>query len=195
MNQHPLKLPAIVDLQPEPAEQLLRLPTWMMYLFVILYLCTLVGLGLLLKESIGFFQLFQAKVQATRIAEQTTRNIAGLNQQLSEYRATQRQYVIFKLRQQQIARPGPLLNWLPSLLGKAQRVHSIIIQQANDRVQVRLTLEKPINDQMTGSPKPPQEYQLISAGEETPKYNELPANQKPNPNNEFTAVAIQLKKP
>lgn len=195
MNQHPLKLPAIVDLQPEPAEQLLRLPTWMMYLFVILYLCTLVGLGLLLKESIGFSQLFQAKVQATRIAEQTTRNIAGLNQQLSEYRATQRQYVIFKLRQQQIARPGPLLNWLPSLLGKAQRVHSIIIQQANDRVQVRLTLEKPINDQMTGSPKPPQEYQLISAGEETPKYNELPANQKPNPNNEFTAVAIQLKKP
>ena len=96
MNQHPPKLPAIVDLQPEPAEQLLRLPTWMMYLFVILYLGTLVGLGLLLKESIGFFQLFQAKVQATRIAEQTTRNIAGLNQQLSEYRATQRQYVIFK---------------------------------------------------------------------------------------------------
>jgi len=195
MNQHPLKIPVIVDLQPEPAEQLLRLPTWMMYLFVILYLSTLVGLGLLLKESIGFFQLFQAKVQATRIAEQTTRNIAGLNQQLSEYRATQRQYVIFKLRQRQIARPGPLLNWLPSLVGKAQRVHSIIIQQANDRVQARLTLEKPINDQMTGSPKPPQEYQLISAGEETPKYNELPANQKPNPNNEFTALAIQLKKP
>ena len=60
MNQHSLKLPVIVDLQPESAEQLLRLPTWMMYLFVLLYLGTLVGLGLLLKESIGFFQLFQA---------------------------------------------------------------------------------------------------------------------------------------
>ena len=195
MHQHPLKLPVIVDLQPEPEEQLLRLPTWMKYLFLVLYLCTLVGLGLLLKESVAFFRLYQAKVQATRIAEQTTHNIASLNQQLSEYRATQRNYEIFKLRQRQIARPGPLLNWLPVLVGKAQRAHTLTIQQANDRVQTRLTIEKPINDQVTGSPKPPPDYQLISAGEETPKYNELPANQKPNPYNEFTALAIQLKRP
>lgn len=195
MNQHPLKLPVIIDLQPEPEEQLLRLPKWMKYLFVVLYLCTLVGLGLLLKESIGFFRLYQAKVQATRIAEHTTRQIAGLNQQLSEYRATQRNYEIFKLRQRQIARPGPLLNWLPLLVGKAQRAHTVTIQQANDRVQTRLTLEKPINEQLPSPPKPPSDYQLLSAGEETPKYNELPANQKPNPNNEFTALAIQLKRP
>jgi hypothetical protein len=195
MNQHPLKLPVIIDLQPEPEEQLLRLPKWMKYLFVVLYLCTLVGLGLLLKESVGFFRLYRAKVQATRIAEQTTRQIAGLNQQLSEYRATQRNYEIFKLRQRQIARPGPLLNWLPLLVGKAQRAHTITIQQASDRVQARLTLEKPINEQVTSPPKPPSDYQLLSAGEETPKYNELPANQKPNPNNEFTALAIQLKRP
>jgi hypothetical protein len=195
MNLHLIKLPVIIDLQPEPEEPLLRLPAWMKYLFVVLYLGTLVGLGLLLKESVGFFRLYQAKVQAMRIAEETTRKIAGLNQQLAEHRATQRTYEVFKLRQRQVARPGPLLNWLPSLVGKTQCAHSLTLQQAGDRVQGRLLLEKPVNDPVVSQPKPPPDYQLLSAGEETPKYNELPANQKPNPNNEFTALAVQLRKP
>ena len=77
MNPHHLKLPVIIDLQPEPEKAILRLPDWMKYLFILLYICTLFGMGLLLKEGYGFFQLYQLKVQALRTAEQATRDIAA----------------------------------------------------------------------------------------------------------------------
>ena len=69
MNPHHLKLPVIIDLQPEPENTVLRLPDWMKYLFILLYICTLFGMGLLLKEGYGFFKLYQLKVQALRTAE------------------------------------------------------------------------------------------------------------------------------
>jgi len=72
MNPRNLKLPVIIDLQPEPDAPLLRLPGWMKYLFVLLYVCTLFGMGLLLKEGYAFFKLYQLKVQALRISETTS---------------------------------------------------------------------------------------------------------------------------
>ena len=194
MNPRNLKLPVITDLQPEPDAPILRLPGWMKYLFILLHACTLFGMGLLLKEGYAFFKLYQLKVQALRISEATTRDIAGLNEQLMENRRAQTDYEQFKHRQRIIARPGPLLGWLPSLVGRAQRAHYITVQQANDRVNVRLTLEKAIADGVVQNPAPPADYQIVQAGEETPKYQELPANQKPNPRNEYSAFAMQLKK-
>lgn len=194
-TQYQQYLPILVDLQPEPEEKLLRLPSWMKYLFVALYFCALVGLGFLLKEGFYFFKLYQAKVQALRIAEETTKSIMLINQQLSENKAAQATYEQFKLKQRRIARPGPLLEWVPLLIGRAQRAHNITIQQANDRVQIRVTLEKPSSDPVETSVKPPADYQVLSATEETPKYNDLPANQRPNPNNEYAALLIQLRKP
>lgn len=194
MNPRNLKLPVIIDLQPEPDAPLLRLPGWMKYLFILLYVCTLFGMGLLLKEGYAFFKLYQLKVQALRISETTTREIATLNEQLMENRRTQHNYEQFKYRQRTVPRPGPLLGWLPALVGRAQRAHYITLQQANDRVNVRVALEKAIADGVVQNPAPPSDYQIIQAGEETPKYQELPANQRPNPKNEYTAFAIQLKK-
>lgn len=194
MNPRNLKLPVIIDLQPEPDAPILRLPGWMKYLFILLHVCTLFGMGLLLKEGYAFFKLYQLKVQALRISETTMREIATLNVQLMENRRAQNNYEQFKHRQRIIARPGPLLGWLPTLVGRAQRAHYITLQQANDRLNVRLTLEKPIADSVGQNPAPPSDYQIIQAGEETPKYQELPANQRPNPRNEYTAFAMQLKK-
>lgn len=194
MNPRNPKLPVIIDLQPEPDAPVLRLPGWMKYLFILLYICTLFGMGLLLKEGYAFFKLYQLKVQALRISEATTREIAGLNAQLMENRRAQNNYEQFKHRQRIIARPGPLLAWLPSLVGRSQRAHFITVQQATDRVNARLTLEKAIADGVVQNPAPPADYQIIQAGEETPKYQELPANQRPNPRNEYTAFAMQLKK-
>lgn len=194
MNPRILKLPVIIDLQPEPDAPILRLPGWMKYLFILLHVCTLFGMGLLLKEGYAFFKLYQLKVQALRISETTTREIATLNVQLMENRRAQNNYEQFKHRQRIIARPGPLLGWLPTLVGRAQRAHYITLQQANDRLNVRLTLEKPIADSVGQNPAPPSDYQIIQAGEETPKYQELPANQRPNPRNEYAAFAMQLKK-
>lgn len=195
MNQRNLRLPVIIDLQPEPDAPILRLPDWMKYLFVLLYACTLFGMGLLLKEGYAFFKLYQLKVQALRIAESTTRDIAALNEQLMENRRAQNNYEQFKHRQWIIARPGPLLGWLPTLVGRAQRAHYVTLQQVSERVNVRLTLEKAIADGVVQNPTPPADYQIVQAGEETPKYQELPANQRPNPRNEYTAFAMQLKKP
>ena len=194
MNPRNLKLPVIIDLQPEPDAPVLRLPGWMKYLFILLHVCTLFGAGLLLKEGYAFFKLYQFKVQALRISETTTREIAALNAQLMENRRAENNYEQFKHRQRIIARPGPLLDWLPTLVSKSQRAHYVTVQQANDRVNVRLTLEKAIADAVVQNPPPPADYQIIQAGEETPKYQELPPNQKPNPRNEYTAFATQLKK-
>jgi hypothetical protein len=194
MNAYKAKLPVIIDLQPEPEESRLRLPGWMKYLFLLLHICTLIGLGLLLKEGYGFFKLYQAKVQALRISENTAREIAVLNEQLQENRRAENNYEQFKHRQHLVARPGPLLDWLPTLVGRSQRAHYILVQQANDRVNLRFTLEKPIAEQLVQNPAPPTGYQLIQAGEETPKFQELPANQKPGSKNEYTALAVQLKK-
>lgn len=194
MNPRILKLPVIIDLQPEPDAPILRLPGWMKYLFVLLHVCTLFGMGLLLKEGYAFFRLYQLKVQALRISETTTREIATLNAELMENRRAQNNYEQFKHRQRIVARPGPLLGWLPTLVGRAQRAHYITLQQANDRVNVRLTLEKPIAESVVQNPASPSDYQIIQAGEETPKYQELPANQRPNARNEYTAFAMQLKK-
>ncbi len=194
MNSRHLKLPVIVDLQPEPETAILRLPGWMKYLFFLLYVCTLFGMGLLLKEGYGFFKLYQLKVQALRAAEQATRDIAALNQKLVENRRTQNSYEQFKYRQRVIARPGPLLDWLPTLVGRAQRAHFISLQQANDKVNVRITLEKAIADGVIQNPAAPPDYQVVQSGEETPKYQELPTNQRPSPKNEYAALAVQLKK-
>lgn len=194
MNPRNLKLPVIIDLQPEPDAPILRLPGWMKYLFILLHVCTLFGAGLLLKEGYAFFKLYQLKVQALRISETTTREIAALNAQLMENRRAENNYEQFKHRQRLVARPGPLLAWLPSLVGKSQRAHYITLQQANDRVNVRLTVEKAIADSVVQNPAPPADYQIIQAGEETPKFQELPPNQKPNARNEYTAFAMQLKK-
>lgn len=194
MNPRTPKLPAIIDLQPEPEAPILRLPAWMKHLFILLYVCTLFGMGLLLKEGYAFFKLYQLKVQALRISEATTREIAALNEQLMENRRSQSNYEQFKHRQRIVARPGPLLGWLPTLVGRAQRANYMTLQQANDRVNVRLTLEKAIADEVVQNSAPPTHYQVIQAGEETPKYQELPVNQRPNPRNEYTAIAVQLKK-
>ena len=195
MNQRNLRLPVIIDLQPEPDAPILRLPSWMRYLFVLLYICTLFGMGLLLKEGYAFFKLYQLKVQALRISEATTRDIAALNGTLMENRRAQNNYEQFRHRQRIIPRPGPLLGWLPTLVGRAQRAHYVTLQQVNERVNVRLTLEKAIAEGVVQNPTPPADYQIVQAGEETPKYQELPANQRPNPRNEYTAFAMQLKKP
>lgn len=195
MNPHHLKLPVIIDLQPEPENTVLRLPDWMKYLFILLYICTLFGMGLLLKEGYGFFKLYQLKVQALRTGEQATRDIAALNQKLVESRRTQNSYEQFKYRQRAIARPGPLLDWLPTLVGRDQRAHFVSLQQANDKVNVRVTLEKAIADSVVQNLAPPPDYQIVQSGEETPKYQELPANQRPSAKNEYAAVAAQLKKP
>lgn len=194
MNPRHLRLPVIVDLQPEPDAPILRLPGWMKYLFLLLHVCTLFGAGLLLKEGYAFLKLYQLKVQALRISETTTREIAALNAQLMENRRAENDYEQFKHRQRIVARPGPLLAWLPALVGKSQRARYITLQQANDRVNVRLTLEKAIADSVAQDPAPPVDYQIIQAGEETPKFQELPPNQKPAPRNEYTAFAMQLKK-
>jgi len=194
MNSRHLNLRVIIDLQPEPEAAILRLPGWMKYLFLLLYVCTLFGMGLLLKEGYGFFKLYQLKVQALRAAEQATRDIAALNQKLVENRRTQNSYEQFKYRQRVIARPGPLLDWLPTLVGRAQRAHFISLQQANDKVNVRITLEKAIADGVIQNPAAPPDYQIVQSGEETPKYQELPTNQRPSPKNEYAALAVQLKK-
>jgi len=194
MNPRNCKLPVVIDLQPEPDAPILRLPGWMKYLFILLYVCTLFGMGLLLKEGYAFFKLYQSKVQALRISETTTRKIATLNEQLMENRRTQNDYEQFKYRQRNVTRPGPLLGWLPTLVGRAQRAQFITLQQGSDRVNVRLTLEKAVADGVVQNPAPPADYQIMQAGEETPKYQELPANQRPNPKNEYTAFAMQLKK-
>jgi len=194
MNPRNCKLPVVIDLQPEPDAPILRLPGWMKYLFILLYVCTLFGMGLLLKEGYAFFKLYQLKVQALRISETTTRKIATLNEQLMENRRTQNDYEQFKYRQRNVTRPGPLLGWLPTLVGRAQRAQFITLQQGSDRVNVRLTREKAVADSVVQNPAPPADYQIMQAGEETPKYQELPANQRPNPKNEYTAFAMQLKK-
>ena len=40
MKNFTKKLPVIIDLQPEPQDVVLRLPEWMKYLFILLYMAT-----------------------------------------------------------------------------------------------------------------------------------------------------------
>jgi hypothetical protein len=63
-----------------------------------------------------------------------------------------------------------------------------------ESTSVRVTLEKPITETVVRISTAPADYLLQSAGDETPKYHELPKGQKANINNEFTALVIQLKK-
>jgi len=188
------KLPIIIDLQPEPQEVMLRLPGWMKYFFVLLYVATLTGLALLLQESFDEFKLYQEMVQARRMTEDTVRQINTLQSKLVENKTIQREYELYKMRQKQITRPGPILEWIPSLISKTQRANTITLVQTGDSTSVRVTVEKPITEPIVRVSAAPLDYLLQSAGEETPKYNELPKGQKANINNEFTAVVIQLKK-
>jgi len=188
------KLPIIIDLQPEPQEVMLRLPGWMKYFFVLLYVATLTGLALLLQESFDEFKLYQEMVQARRMTEDTVRQINTLQSKLVENKTIQREYELYKMRQKQITRPGPILEWIPSLISKTQRANTITLVQTGDSTSVRVTVEKPITEPIGRVSTAPTDYLLQSAGEETPKYNELPKGQKVNINNEFTALVIQLKK-
>ena len=188
------KLPIIIDLQPEPQEVMLRLPEWMKYFFVLLYIATLTGLALLLQESFDEFKLYQETVQARRMTEDTVRQINTLQSKLAENKTIQREYELYKMRQKQITRPGPILEWIPSLISKTQRANTITLVQTGDSTSVRVTVEKPITEPIGRVSTAPPDYLLQSAGEETPKYNELPKGQKVNINNEFTALVIQLKK-
>ena len=188
------KLPVIIDLQPEPQEVMLRLPEWMKYFFVLLYIATLTGLGLLLRESIDEFKLYNEMVQARRTTENTVREINTMQSKLVDNKSIQRDYDLYKMRQKQITRPGAILEWIPTLISKTQRANTITLLQLGDSASVRVTVEKPITEPVVRISTAPADYLLQSAGEETPKYNELPRGQKANINNEFTAVVIQLKK-
>ena len=108
------KLPLITDLQPEPQDVVLRLPPWMKYLFILLYIVTLSGMALLLRESIDEFKLYQDRVQAEHIIATRPARYA-LQARLTEDQAIQKDYDNYKLRQNQNARPGVILNWIPSL--------------------------------------------------------------------------------
>ena len=188
------QVPCIIDLQPEPQEVIIRLPEWMKYLFVMFYLGSIIGLGFLFDESLKVFKLYQEMVQARRTTENTVKQINALQSKLVENKNIQKEYDQYKLRQKQILRPGPLLEWVPSVVAKTQKAHTITIQQAGEFASVRVALEKPISDTINRNNKAPAEYLTQSYAEETPKFVELPQGQKPNLNNEFTVIAIQLKK-
>jgi hypothetical protein len=117
-----------------------------------------------------------------------------MQSKLVENKSIQRDYDLYKMRQKQIPRPGAILQWIPTLLSKAQRANTITVLQMGESTSVRVTLEKPITETVVRISTAPADYLLQSAGEETPKYNELPKGQKANINNEFTALVIQLKK-
>ena len=187
------KLPVIIDLQPEP-ESLVRLPQWMMYLFAIFYIIALIGTGLVLRESTKFFNLYQEMENARKLAAQTTAQINVDQKMLSDYRQIQADYDTYKHKQKNLARPGVLLDWIPSLLARDQKAWSITMQQIGENVEIRLTLEKPIAESITQPTKGPSGYQLVSSDEQTPKFNELPVNQRPSPNNEYTALVVNLRK-
>ena len=188
------KLPVITDLQPEPQDVVLRLPPWMKYLFILLYIVTLSGMALLLRESIDEFKLYQDRVQAEHIIADTTRQINALQARLTEDQAIQKDYDNYKLRQKRNTRPGVILNWIPSLITKLERAHTITVEQKGDVTEVRIALEKPIAENTSRMTNAPPGFTLVSSLEETPQYSELPQGQKANPNNEFTALVLQLKK-
>ena len=188
------RLPVIIDLQPEPQDVVLRLPEWMKYLFILLYVATTIGLALLLRESIQVFKLYQETVQARRTTEETVRQINLMQIRLAENKSAQKDYDLYKLRQRQNIRPGPLLDWIPTLVGKTQRAHTITIEQKGDNLEVRVALEKPIAETIGRVTNAPDGYTLQSSVEETPQFNELPQGQKANLNNEFVALVLQLKK-
>ena len=188
------KLPVIIDLQPEPQEVMLRLPEWMKYFFVLLYVATLTGLGLLLRESIDEFKLYKkwckpAEQPKTRCARSTR-----CSQSSSTTRAFRGITTFTKCAKSRS--PGREQSWngSPTLISKTQRANTITLLQLGDSASVRVTVEKPITEPIVRVSAAPADYLLQSAGEETPKYNELPKGQKANINNEFTAVVIQLKK-
>jgi hypothetical protein len=194
MKTYIKKLPHIIDLQPVPEGKAFRLPGWMKYLFIGLYLVTLVGMGMLLHSSIKVFKLYQEMVQARRVAATTIQQINLLQTKLVDCKGVQKEYDTLKLHQYQVTRMGTVLEWIPSLISKAQRAHTIVLQQNGESLTVRITLEKPIADAVARVVKAPTDYVIQSSGEETPKFVDLPQGPKANINNEYTALAIQLKK-
>jgi hypothetical protein len=194
MTQTPQKLPAIIDLQPPPEVPPLRLPAWMQGMFAVLYLATIVGGVILLKQSVAFLHKYNDKVQAERVSALTIVQINALQKKLAEFKNVEKEYQAYKLRQRQIVRMGPLLEWVPSAVGKAQRASTLTIQQAGDYVSLRMTLEKPIADSLVKISKGPEDFLVFSSSEEAPKFVDLPQGQKPGVNNEFTSMAIQLKR-
>jgi len=194
MKPYTKKLPVIIDLQPEPQEVMLRLPEWMKYFLILLYMATLTGLGLLLRESIDEFRLYNEMIQARRKAEDTVREINAMQSKLVENKSVQKDYDLYKIRQKEITRPGTILEWIPTLMSKTQRANTIAMMQLGDSTSVRVTVEKPVTEPLLRITNAPPDFLLQAAGEETPKFNELPKGQKANINNEFTALVIQLKK-
>ena len=108
-------------------------------------------------------------VQARRMTEDTVRQINTLQSKLVENKTIQREYELYKMRQKQITRPGPILEWIPSLISKTQRANTITLVQTGDSTCVRVTVEKPITEPIGRVSTAPPDYLLQSAGEETPK--------------------------
>jgi len=172
---------------------MLRLPEWMKYFFVLLYIATLTGLGLLLRESIDEFKLYNEMVQARRTTENTVREINTMHQSSWTTRAFRGITTSTKCAKSRS--PGREQSWNGSQRSSARRKEPTPLHccswgqrerardggEAHHRAIVRISTA-------------PADYLLQSAGEETPKYNELPRGQKANINNEFTAVVVQLKK-
>lgn len=185
------QLPAIIDLQPLPADASVILPKWILYLFVCAYLCTFAGLFMLLKESYSVVRLYQETVQARRVTEDTVHHITDLQTKLSDAKSIQRDYESFKLRQTYNARPGPIMDWIPSLIPKTQRATALTISKAGDTTTVRLTIEKPIADQVTKISVGPDGYIVKAVDNDNPRFSEIPTG-KSDPNNEFITQVITL---
>ncbi len=175
------KLPLITDLQPEPQDVVLRLPPWMKYLFILLYIVTLSGMALLLRESIDEFKLYQDRVQAEHIIADTTRQINALQARLTEDQAIQKDYDNYKLRQKQNARPGVILNWIPSLITKLERAHTITVEQKGDVTEVRIALEKPIAENTSRITNAPQDLPWFHPLKKPRNTANCPRGRKPTP--------------
>ena len=194
MNDISKRMPVVVDLQPLQADASINLPKWMLYLFIFAYLCTLGGLGMLLNESISVFRLYQETIQAKHITEETVRQITALQGKLSDNKKIDQDYNSFKNLQYKLARPGPIIDWIPFLVPKTQRITTFTMQQIGDVTSLRITIEKPIADSVAKPNQGPSGYTIKAYNEDTPKFTELPQGGKGNPNNEFTTLIIDLKK-
>lgn len=187
-------LPIIIDIQPEPADKIIRLPNWFKYLFLICYLAAVVGTILFGREAYYFSHLYADKVQAKHLADKTKNEIAQLQRVLETNKKVQSDYDFFKLKQKAVSRPGIIFNWVPLLVKKDQNAQTITLQVVGQDLNLRVALQTPFNEPVVTGFKGPEGYTVFSSGEDAAHYNEMPSNTKPAQNMQYTVVTAQLRK-
>ena len=190
----PRILPIVVDIQPEPEEKIIRLPEWFKYLFLFCYFAAIIGTILFGREAYYFSHLYADKLQAQKLSDKTKIEISQLQHELESNKKIQSDYDFFKVRQKSVVRPGVIFNWLPLLVKKDQNAQTITLQLAGQDINLRVALQTPLNEPVVTGFKGPDGYTVFSSGEDAAHYNEMPSNNKPAQNMQYTVVTAQLRK-